>query len=401
MKIIYVSREYPPATWSYGIGTYVKEAASALAALGHDVTVVTLAASDASGYIEQDGVKVIAIANRGCAAGSTALSRRWYAHLAERDYRREVANVVQSLVAKHCPDVIEFQGFGGESAYVDYEQIRAVKCKVVVRFHGWTGWVHRRIGDFFIPDKIIRKRWETRELMAADKVSCVGKHLVPHLAQRIDVSRIAIVVNGLDGARWGESVPEPSPQIAEFGPYVLFVGSLTHVKGAMDLVTAFELRSANAYRLKTLVMVGRISEDFRLYLERKFPQGPPAWLRLLGHRSRVELPPLVRNAAVCCLPSRTEPFNYTCLEAMATGTVVIGTRGTGMAEMLDGFEGILIESGSPVAIGKALEYVAMLSEEERLDLSRQLKARFATRYSQKVFASNLESLYMTLGDHQV
>ena len=72
-----------------------------------------------------------------------------------------------------------------------------------------------------------------------------------------------------------------------------------------------------------------------------------------------------------------------------------------MAEMLDGFEGILIESGSPVAIGKALEYVAMLSEEERLDLSRQLKARFATRYSQKVFASNLESLYMTLGDHQV
>lgn len=62
-----------------------------------------------------------------------------------------------------------------------------------------------------------------------------------------------------------------------------------------------------------------------------------------GHMPRRDIFPYYRHAVACLVLSRWENLPYTCLEAMTSRGAVIGSRNTGMSEIIeDGKSGFLV-----------------------------------------------------------
>ena len=78
--------------------------------------------------------------------------------------------------------------------------------------------------------------------------------------------------------------------------------------------------------------------------------------RVLGNLSPVELAELMNLSVACLFPSLMEATSLACLEAMACGTPVIGTRCGGLAELIrDGENGWLVPMRDEKALAAALE----------------------------------------------
>lgn len=67
-----------------------------------------------------------------------------------------------------------------------------------------------------------------------------------------------------------------------------------------------------------------------------------------------DLPKYLSTSSICIFPSLWENFPNVCLEAMAAGKCIIGSRNGGMAEMLDDDCGVLIDPTKPKDVTKAI-----------------------------------------------
>jgi len=140
---------------------------------------------------------------------------------------------------------------------------------------------------------------------------------------------------------------------------VLFVGTLTPVKGVHHLLAAFAA-VAPLFPAATLTLLGK-------------PQNPGYVKRLQGDVARLGLDGRVRfaapvpqaglagemaRAAVLVLPSVSEGLGRVVFEAMATGTPVIGSAVGGIPELVDhGRTGWLVPPGDEAALAARLAWV--------------------------------------------
>jgi glycosyltransferase involved in cell wall biosynthesis len=127
----------------------------------------------------------------------------------------------------------------------------------------------------------------------------------------------------------------------------------------------------------------------RAALGRKLPD----WVVQLGICRRERLAGLYRDAGVCCFPSLLEPFNYTCLEAMACGGLVVGTLKTGMAEMLTKDCGFLVPPGDVSELVATLRSALSMSGDERSRFQRAAQQRVRERFDHEVIMPQLLSVY--------
>lgn len=93
---------------------------------------------------------------------------------------------------------------------------------------------------------------------------------------------------------------------------------------------------------------------------------------------REQLYPLIDNAELCLLPSRTENFANACVEAMAMGKIVIGTEGASFEQLIDDRKsGFLCEHDMPMSYLKAVEEALSMNADEKrqmgLEASKQVK----------------------------
>jgi glycosyltransferase involved in cell wall biosynthesis len=78
----------------------------------------------------------------------------------------------------------------------------------------------------------------------------------------------------------------------------------------------------------------------------------------LGKMRHAQLLPVLQHARAVVLPSRMDNLPNTCIEAMAQGQVVIGTRGTSFEQLLeDGESGVLCDVDDPAGLMAAIETV--------------------------------------------
>lgn len=86
----------------------------------------------------------------------------------------------------------------------------------------------------------------------------------------------------------------------------------------------------------------------------------------LGVLDRKSLYPIIKNAFACLMPSRIDNMPNTCIEAMAMGKIVIGTRGASYEQLIeDGVSGYLIEVDNATELADAVKKAAGLNEQER------------------------------------
>jgi glycosyltransferase involved in cell wall biosynthesis len=273
MRLLLLTADYPPATWS-GIGTAVFHQASALAAIGADARVLTLARVE-------EGPRVHRLS-------------------AER-----------FPIAVEAGDVVLLHSLA--LAELALELQRRYGLPLVYTAHAL---VEIELGSVAAPWAAVQRRL----FDAADLVIFVSRaeagaaaEIVPLLA-----GRATVLHNGLPA-------PPPPRAYDPSGP-IVFAGRFTRSKG-FDLV----LDVAAAIGPPFVLAGGHGDADLHRAAAALARDGR---CRLAGWLDRAAIEDLFASAALVIMPSRYEPFGMVALEAMRMGAPLLASARGGLTEIV-------------------------------------------------------------------
>jgi glycosyltransferase involved in cell wall biosynthesis len=294
--------------------------------VGLDVSPLDQTAAGTARYVAQleqgSGIELVRLAQRG--EGRAVAAYRdtvWYPLVLPRLARRARLDVL------HCPT------FRAPLAPPVCPLVVTVHDLAVLRhpetFNQWT----RRYSRLCVP----------RVARAARLVIAVSEHTKRELVEllRTPEEKIRVVPNGVAEV-FGPDGP------AESGEYVLAVGTLEPRKNLARLAEATR----------------RLGVELRV-------AGAPGWgrvevegdgVRSLGRVSDEELARLYRGARCLAYPSLYEGFGIPIVEAMASGTPVVTSRG-GATEEVAGGAAVLVDPLDSASIAAGIEEAVARREE--------------------------------------
>ncbi|WP_440992275.1 glycosyltransferase family 4 protein [Haloarchaeobius baliensis] len=292
MRILRVAQNlYPevPGGGSYHVHAMSREQA----ALGHDITVVTVSGDENLPRREQ---------------------RNGYTVVRQRPTVELLGNEISAGVHRFLRNAEEFDVIHAHSHLYFSTNLAAIRRRLgdvplALTNHG----LYSQNAPEWLFDLYLRTagRWTFNR---AEVVFCYtdeDKRRVQDLGVR---SRVEVVANGVDTDRFRPD-GESSDRIAHDGPVVLFVGRLVEGKRPRDAVEAVS-RLSDEMNAK-LYVVG----DGPLRKEIEGLAGEN--VECLGQVPYEEMPAVFRAGDALVLPSRAEGLPRTVLEAMASGVPVV------------------------------------------------------------------------------
>lgn len=188
-----------------------------------------------------------------------------------------------------------------------------------------------------------------------------------------------------DRSRYGRVL---GPEIPADVPVLMHLSNFRPVKRVRDIIKIFaRVRQSMP---ATLVMVGDGPD--RVFAEEEARSlGVERDVHFYGRINAIA--PLLANADLFLLPSQTESFGLSALEALATGVPVVASDTGGLPEVVtDGVTGALHPVGDVEAM--AASAVELLSDRDRWQKASDAAARDAReRYSLDAVVSQYEALY--------
>jgi glycosyltransferase involved in cell wall biosynthesis len=182
---------------------------------------------------------------------------------------------------------------------------------------------------------------------------------------------------------------------------IVFVGYITHFKGVYELVTACAGIQHPGLRL---VMVGPVRERVRADLTAiAGVRDEGRWLTFTGQLDGPAALGHIARAYAVALPSHSEGFPVTVLDAMALGKPVVATPVGALPDMLQSEPeercGVLVPVGDARALREAIETLL-----ERPELAHELgqrgKRRVEREYSPEVLYPKYRAAWSASGfDH--
>lgn len=322
MRILRVAQKLYPE--HPGGGTYHVHAMSRdQAAMGHDVTVLTLSEDfSLPRREERDGYTVIRKSPTVELLGNEI-------SLAVGQYLREASNF----------DVIHAHSHLYFSTNLAALKRRLGDTPLAITNHG----LYSQNAPEWLFDLYLKSigRWTFNQ---ADAVFCYTDEDRGRVQNFGVDSRIEVVANGVDTERFTPEGPT-SELITHDGPVILFVGRLVDGKRPQDAVQAIS-------RLPSEL-------DVKLYVVGDGPLRPEleklanSSVQFLGQVPYDEMPGLYRSGDVVMLPSRAEGLPRTILEAFASSVPVVSSY-------LEHIASIVREGGETVKIGNIEGYVSAL-----------------------------------------
>ncbi len=189
----------------------------------------------------------------------------------------------------------------------------------------------------------------------------------------IAAERIDVVPLGLSAEFRPVAAAAAAPVLARFGltdrAYVLAVSTLEPRKNFDRLLAAHTLLPGALRQRFPLVIAGGRGWGRTLDEATIAPHLADGTLRLPGFVSDDDLVPLYARAAVVAYPSLYEGFGLPVLEAMACGTPLVVSNGSGVVETA-GDAALLVNPLDPAAIAEGLRRVL-----EDVALADELRAR--------------------------
>ncbi len=170
------------------------------------------------------------------------------------------------------------------------------------------------------------------------RIIAVSNNTKLDLIRLMNVSnrKVEVIHEGVSG----EFTPNPGPDdkqaLDRYGivkPYLLFVGTLEPRKNINLLIKGFD-KITNDFPDVHLVLVGRrgwMAQAIFDELEQRELLGK---VHITGYVREPDLPALYRGASALIYPSLYEGFGLPPLEAMASGTPVIVSRGSSLPEVV-------------------------------------------------------------------
>lgn len=367
LNICFVSQEYPPETGWGGIGSYIREMAAALTAEGHHIVVLARAVERES-YGVYDGVHVYRILSRN---GLGTVRLLWRFQRYWEGYRYAVAKKLDEIVKRHDIDIIEAPDIRAETLY--YQLMRHTHVPVVLKLHT-PRWLVDKL------DSNKPALWNRIEYLAekiaiqkAESVYSCSNALLKECKEYLPHRLYDVVHNPI------RSNCERQRERENDEKTVLFVGRIEWRKG----VQIFGDVIPNVCRFipgASFVLLGpdghwHGGNSLKEHILSRVPAEMQKSVYFPGGVSREEVMNYLQKAAVCVLPSLWENFPYACLEAMASGCAVVGSKNGGMSEMIeDGVSGMLVDPERPDEVADAI--LKLLADD---DLRRKMGKNAADR----------------------
>jgi glycogen(starch) synthase len=395
MRLAYISFEHPFGEKGGGIGTYVDQIATIMAARKHDVEVFTSSAATEYTKHQFTNYLIHFVPSKNI-----------------DDFRTAVVPVFNSANEQQHFDAIESAEYGADGLLV---KMKHPDIPLVVKLHTphfLVGRLNFKMPSFFtklrfttgslIRGRIAKPYW--KETPKAD-----DEKTIYDLADKItspSLSLAQIVAN-----EWGnrDIIVLPNPYVPSAALLnitrqptdgkcrVLFIGRLEQRKGIYDLLAAipdvlkqdasilFSFAGADQPSYKKNVSVKA------LMLERLQPYSQN--MEFLGYLENNELIDTLSQTDICIIPSIWENFPNVCLESMAAGLPVIASRNGGMAEMISHEKnGLLISPGAPEEIAAAILKLAK-NKQLRDKLGGAAKQTILERYNAEEIGNAIERTF--------
>jgi glycosyltransferase involved in cell wall biosynthesis len=383
MRILHVVPTYLPATRYGGPIFTVHALARALIARGHDVEVVTTNVNGA-------GVSPVPLGTR---VEIDSVPVRYFASpwLPRLCFAPAMASMLRAEMPRF--DVAHLHSVFLWPTYAAARTAHAAEIPYVVSPRGML------VADLIRHrNRLVKSAWialcERGNLERAAAIHATSSTEAVELGRfRWRLPPVTVVPNGVatdDGDDRGDA--DVSPDVHEIGaasPLVLFLGRISWKKGPDRLLHAFARTHGG-----TLAVVGPDDEGLTPRLR--------VLARDLGIAERVRFLPravlgadkayLYRTARVFVLPSFSENFGNTVLEAMQSGRPVVVTPEVGAAEIVCAAGGGVIADGDPASFGAAID--RLLADRALADAMGAAGRRYVcANLSWARVAADMEALY--------
>ncbi len=194
----------------------------------------------------------------------------------------------------------------------------------------------------------------------------------------------------LQAAEEVEASPDPGPN------RVLFFGALNEKKGALDFLEALA-KTEKAKSSATFVMIGDFTEKNAEFTARwnEALAGVRSWLpaerlELLGKVSPFEVMRQIKLARVVVLPSFFDEFSRALVETLTLGRPVITTDQVGTAPLVKAHEcGIIVPPHDADALARAMDD-ALSPTAIYLENAKKVGHRLLHEFSSETIAKQLE-----------
>ncbi len=174
--------------------------------------------------------------------------------------------------------------------------------------------------------------YERFGLENADRIIAVSnftkQKIVDHY--KINPSKISVVHNAVEH-KPSQSAPQTADD-KEKDPMILFLGRLTIAKGTDYLLRAAQ-KVIQVVPNAKFVFVGK-GEMIKELVDMSIDLGISSNIVFTGWLSHEQVDTAYRQADLFVMPSITEPFGLTALEAMRNGTPVLISRQSGVSEVI-------------------------------------------------------------------
>ena len=238
-----------------------------------------------------------------------------------------------NYIKKIKPDIIHGHLFKGE----DFAKVMGAftKIPVITTSHDTLVWPSRR------------NRFFNRYLLKAVAVSdIVAKHL--ELAYGLNKKIIEIIPNAIDTKLFESGKKKFDIK----KPVFLYIGRLLKSKGIDDAIKGLSKLQAYYPEMKFLIYGKEVYKEYKEYLDKLVSDNKYNFVKFMGRTD--DVPMALGQGDIFVLPSQTEGFAISVLEAAAASKPIIATKVGAIGDMVkEGKSGLFVDWNKPDQIYKA------------------------------------------------
>ena len=370
MRVLFLSNFYPPASRG-GYEEWCQEVAEGLHDRGHDILVLTSRNGRSKSphpeptWIHRDLYLEMEFAS---------LRNSLHFFTSRKDNEKQNCTRLQRLVENFKPDFILIWGMWNLPRSLPAEAEKLMPDRVVYYMGDywpylpsqWQNYWQAPPRNWFTtgPKQLLKPianhqlAKEIRPTLKLERVIFPTAFLRDEFARKGIVPRESSIIYGAIDTSFYQNNNGPSEVKTKEKLTLLYVGRLSEEKGVQTAIQALgilvEQKKFNQLRL---IIVGTGEPEYKAYLNELIRQNKiESMVGFWGAQPKETIPDLYHNADIVLFTSIwPEPFGRVPVEAMASGTALIGSSVGGAAEVMqDNQNALLFTPGDPGSLAEKI-----------------------------------------------
>ena len=367
MNIVFVTTELiTEDNYDGGLANYVARIAFLLQEQGHNITI--LLASVESGEYYYKNIPVIKIKgnNRLIMCIQNIIGERRSRFIKWMYQSFCINKYLKQLNCKEKIDLVQYSSYQATALFKPKNIIGIVRISSIQKL--WD----KAQGITSIPlFTRICYYLESLAIKRADKVFCPSLFLADYLGKKMN-KKVEVIESPFINHQieYNDSIYK---SILLNKKYLLYFGSIGLYKGIKNIANILPTLLTK-YKDLYFVFVGnnmRYNGETMMDYVWKKAENYRDRIIYLGKLKHNYLFPIIDNAFAVILPSLIDNLPNTCIEAMADGKIVIGTKGASFDQLInDGENGFLCEINNDESLLNKIERILSLDETKRKEIEK-------------------------------